>query len=162
MWSLSPQMVSANSKRGLIRDGPLENLWLGGGGGANYKKYIYIRARENWMTKNSCTPINPKKYSCYGLKKIHTRNLITKINSCCSKIPLLPPITFQMVRPLKHCIMRLSHLKAIDVWYNLTSQISDSLSQSTIRYAHSKSDSYEWQHLQCRCLIESSLSRFLW
>ena len=28
--------------------------------------------------KNSCTPINPKKYSCYGLKKIHTRNLITK------------------------------------------------------------------------------------
>ena len=21
------------------------------------------------MKKNSCTPINPKKYSCYGLKK---------------------------------------------------------------------------------------------
>ena len=30
------------------------------------------------MKKNSCTPINPKKYSCYGLKQIHTRNLITK------------------------------------------------------------------------------------
>ena len=28
--------------------------------------------------KNSCTPINSKKYSCYGLKKIYTRNLITK------------------------------------------------------------------------------------
>ena len=43
------------------------------------------------MKKNSCTPINPKKYSCYGLKKIHTRNLITKKNSCGSKIPLPPP-----------------------------------------------------------------------
>ena len=49
-----------------------------------------IRARENEMKKNSCTPINPKKYSCYGLKKIHTRNLITKKNSCGSKIPLPP------------------------------------------------------------------------
>ena len=36
------------------------------------------------MKKNSCTPINPKKYSCYGLK-IHTRNLITKKYSCRSK-----------------------------------------------------------------------------
>ena len=42
------------------------------------------------MKKNSCTPINPKKYSCYGLKKLHTRNLITKKNSCGSKIPLPP------------------------------------------------------------------------
>ena len=33
-------------------------------------------------------PINPKKYSCYGVKKIHTRNLVTKKNSCGSKIPL--------------------------------------------------------------------------
>ena len=38
--------------------------------------------------KNSCTPINPKKYSCYGLKNVHTRNLITKKHSCGSKIPL--------------------------------------------------------------------------
>ena len=30
------------------------------------------------MKKNSCTPINPNKYSCYGLKKIHRKNLITK------------------------------------------------------------------------------------
>ena len=51
------------------------------------------------MKKKSCKPINPKKYSCKGLKKIHTRNLITKKNSCSSKIPL-PPITFLMVRPL--------------------------------------------------------------
>ena len=39
------------------------------------------------MKKNTCTPINPKKYSCYGLKKIHTRNLITKKDSCGSRIP---------------------------------------------------------------------------
>ena len=42
------------------------------------------------MKRNSCTPINPKKYSCYGLKKIHTRNLTTKKYSCGSKIPLFP------------------------------------------------------------------------
>ena len=54
-------------KRGLfylIREGPLENLW--GGVGEVQKKNI--RARENSMKKNSCTPINPKKYSCLGLK----------------------------------------------------------------------------------------------
>ena len=41
------------------------------------------------MTKNSCTPINPKKYSCLVLKKIHTRNLKfdNEKNSCGSKIP---------------------------------------------------------------------------
>ena len=36
-------------------------------------KYIYI-----YICIYICTPINPNKYSCYGLKKIHTRNLITK------------------------------------------------------------------------------------
>ena len=46
------------------------------------------------MKKNSCKPINHKKYSCCGLKKIHTRNLITKKNSCGSKIPLPPPHNF--------------------------------------------------------------------
>ena len=69
------------------RDGPLENLW-GGVAGEVPKKY----SRKGKLNeKNSCTPINPKKYSCYGLKKIHTRNLITKRNSCGSKIPLPPP-----------------------------------------------------------------------
>ena len=52
------------------------------------------------MKKNSRTPINPKKYSCYGLKKVHTRNVIRKKNFCGSKIPP-PPITFLMVRPLQ-------------------------------------------------------------
>ena len=37
-----------------------------GGGGEVQKK----NSREGKLNeKNSCTPINPKKYSCYGLKK---------------------------------------------------------------------------------------------
>ena len=58
------------------------------GGGRSTKK----KSRKGKLNeKNSCTPINPKKYSCCGLKKIHTRNLITKKSSCGSKIPLPPP-----------------------------------------------------------------------
>ena len=69
------------------------------GGGAKYKKNI--RARQNWMKKILARQLILKQCSCYGLKKIHTRNLITKKNSCGSKIPLPhPPITFLMVRPL--------------------------------------------------------------
>ena len=49
------------------------------------------------MKKNSCTPINPKKYSCYSLK----RNLITKKNPAAGKFPSPPPITFLMVRPFE-------------------------------------------------------------
>ena len=49
---------------------------------------IFAQRKIKWK-KNSCTPSNPKKYSWYGLKKIHTRNLITKKNSCGPKIPLL-------------------------------------------------------------------------
>ena len=86
-----------NSGWSLIRDEPLENLW--GGGGWSTKK-IFPQGNIKWK-KNSCTLINPKKYSCYGLKKIHARNLITK-----KKILRLensappPPITFLMARPL--------------------------------------------------------------
>ena len=36
----------------------------GGGWAAKYKQNI--RAREKKNAKNSCTPINPKKHSCYG------------------------------------------------------------------------------------------------
>ena len=69
-----------------------------GGGGEVQKKY----SRKGKLNeKTSCTPINPKNYSCHGLKKIHTKNLMTKKNSCCSKIPHPPPpITFLMARPL--------------------------------------------------------------
>ena len=45
----------------------IRKLIGGGGGGGSTKKYI--SARENEMKKNSCTPINPQKYSCYGLNK---------------------------------------------------------------------------------------------
>ena len=61
---------------------------MGGGGVEVQKKYS--RKGELNEKKKSCTPINPKKYSRYGLKKIHTRNLITKKNSCGLKIPLHP------------------------------------------------------------------------
>ena len=53
-----------------FRDGPLENLW---GGEQNTKK-IFAQGKIEWK-KKSIMPINPKKYSCYGLKKIRTRNL---------------------------------------------------------------------------------------
>ena len=73
-----------------VRDGPVENLSGGGGAGEVQKK----NSRKGKLNeKNSCKPFNPKKYSCYGLKKVHTRNLITKKNSCGSKIPL-PPHNF--------------------------------------------------------------------
>ena len=79
-------------------------LIVWGGGGEVQKRY------SPWgkikRKKNSCTPINPKKYSCFGLKKIHTKNLITKKNSCSSKIPLPRPITFLMVRPSKESLTR--------------------------------------------------------
>ena len=40
---------------------------IGGGGEAKYQKKYSRKGKLN--EKNSCTPINPKKYSCYGLKK---------------------------------------------------------------------------------------------
>ena len=64
-----------------LKDGALENLW---GDGRSTKKY----SRKGKLNeKNSCTQINPNKYSCHVLKKIHTRNLITKKNSYGPKIP---------------------------------------------------------------------------
>ena len=55
------------------------------------------------MKKNSCTQINPKKYLCYGLKKIHTRNLITK------KIPAArksPPHNFSDGPSLRYNVLK--------------------------------------------------------
>ena len=53
------------------------------------------------MKTNSCTPIYLKEYSCYGLKKIHTRNLITKKIPAARKFPTpFSSITFLMVRLL--------------------------------------------------------------
>ena len=44
-----------------LKDGPLENLWGEGGAGEVQKKYP---RKGKLNEKNSCTPINPKKYSC--------------------------------------------------------------------------------------------------
>ena len=41
---------------------------MGGGGGAGEVQKNYSR-KGKLNEKNSCTPINPKKYSFYGLKK---------------------------------------------------------------------------------------------
>jgi len=49
----------------------------GGGRGRNTKKY-WRKGKLN--EQNSCPPIKPKKYTCCGLKTIHTRNLMTKKN----------------------------------------------------------------------------------
>ena len=55
-----------------------------------------------------------KKYSYYGLKRIHSRKFDSEKNSCGSKIPLHlqphppPPITFLIVRPLANSVYRLS------------------------------------------------------
>ena len=72
-----------------IRDGPLENLWGGGGEGMDevQKKYS---CKGKLNEKNSCTPINPKNYSCYGLKKNSYEEFDDEKNSCGSKIPHLP------------------------------------------------------------------------
>ena len=51
----------------LIKGRTIRKL-MGGGGGRSAKKKKHSR-KGKLNEKNSCTPINPKKYSCYGLKK---------------------------------------------------------------------------------------------
>ena len=68
-----------------IRDGPLENLW---GGRAKYTKK---KSRKGKLKeKNSCTPINPKKYSCYDLKKFIQGIWERKKILAARKFPSLP------------------------------------------------------------------------
>ena len=73
-----------------IRDGPLENLWGGGGGGGMGEVQKKYSCKGKLNEKNSCTPINPKNYSCYGLKKNSYEEFDDEKNSCGSKIPHLP------------------------------------------------------------------------
>ena len=84
--------LTSSLNRDQIRDGPLENLWGGGVGGRSTKRII-AQGKIKWKKIHARQWIL-KKYSCYGLEKIHTRNLITKNNSCGSKIPLPPPLLF--------------------------------------------------------------------
>ena len=69
---LSPFSISIILHKGRT----IRKLMGGRGGRAKYKKK-YSR-KGKLKEKDSCTPINPKKYSCYDLKTIHTSNLITK------------------------------------------------------------------------------------
>ena len=62
---------------------------IGGGGAGEVQKNNSRKGKLN--EKNSCTPINPKKYSCYGLKNIHTRNLIAKKIPSARKFPSPSP-----------------------------------------------------------------------
>ena len=94
-----------------------------------YKKY----SRKGKLTeKNSCAAINPKKYSCNGLNKIHAKNLITKKNSCSLKIPL-PPITFLMVRPLSFIIFNRLRLTGT-LLQNCPAQVGITPPQVTCRH----------------------------
>lgn len=75
----------------LVRDGPLEKLW-------KLWRTMKIFAQGEINEKNSCMPINPKKFSCAFLKKLYKGNVYEK-NSCGWKIPqppLPPPPPFPM------------------------------------------------------------------
>ena len=110
--------------------------------------------------KNSCKPINPKKYSCYGLKKIRARNLITKKNSSGSKIPL-PTHNFSNGPSLKSshvCEKRSNHLESKTV---ATSRTSQSLHQCNAReylmhenrlMARSREQIYLWLYAKAKFL----------
>ena len=53
---------------------------------AKYKKK-HSRKGKLLSEKNLCTPTYRKKYSCYGLKKINTKNLLTKQIPAAQKFP---------------------------------------------------------------------------
>ena len=94
LWGQKNVTFRGRTIRKLMRCG------VGGGGRGGVKKIYSRNGKLN--EKNSCTPIKPEKYSCYGLKKIHTRNLITKkkfLRLENSPSPPPPTITFLMVRP---------------------------------------------------------------
>ena len=61
--------------------------------GRRSTKKIFAQGKTKWK-KIHAHQLILKKYSCYGLKKILTSSLITKKNSCGSKIPLPPPHNF--------------------------------------------------------------------
>ena len=70
---------------------------MGGGTGEVQKKY----SRKGKLNeKNSCTPINPKKYSCYGLKKNSYKEFDNEKKIAVARKFPTPTITFLMVRPL--------------------------------------------------------------
>ena len=79
----------------VLRDGPLEKLLGGGGGGGRVQKNI--RAGKINEKKFMRQPINPKKYSCYDLKKFIQGICYPQKIPAARKFPT-PPKTFLMVR----------------------------------------------------------------
>ena len=75
---------------------------MGGGGGGRSTKKIFAQGKIKWK-KIQARQLILKKYSCHGLKKVHTRNLITTKNSCGSKIPP-PPNNFSNGPSLKEVL----------------------------------------------------------
>ena len=71
-----------------LRDCPLENL-SGGGGGRSASK-ILAQGKIKRKEIPVCL-LSLKIFMLWPKKTIHTRNLITKKNSCGSKIPPAPP-----------------------------------------------------------------------
>ena len=62
--------------------------------GANERTLLIFQNIGLYLMRTSLSghaQLPPANLSCYGLKKIYTRNLVTKKNSCGSKIPLPPP-----------------------------------------------------------------------
>ena len=86
-------IASVNSKGRTIRK------LMGAGGGEVQKK----NSRKRKLNEKKFLHANQlilKKYSCYSLKKIHTRNFMTKKKFLrLENSPLPPPITSLMVRP---------------------------------------------------------------
>ena len=70
---------------------------MGGGGEVQKKNSRKGKLNE----KNSCTPINPKKYSCYGLKKNSYKEFDSEKQFLRLENSPPPPITFLMVHPLQ-------------------------------------------------------------
>ena len=75
-----------------VRDGPLENLW------ERSTKNIFVQGKFKGK-KNSCTPINPKKYSWLWPNKNSYKEFDNEKIPAARKFPS-PPITFLKVRPL--------------------------------------------------------------
>ena len=69
---------------------------MGEGAGEVQKKYSH---HEKINEKSSYTPINLKKYSCYGLKKLYKEFDNEKNIPAAWKFSTPSPITFLMVRP---------------------------------------------------------------
>ena len=72
--------------------------------GANERTLLIFENIGLYLMRTSLSghaQLPPANLSCYGLKKIYTRNLVTKKIPAARRFPFPPPpITFLIVRPL--------------------------------------------------------------